>query len=147
MSEVLGIGVDMVRVDRLRAILEGDDYTGLVVRWFTPAERDYCLAKSDPAPHLAARFAAKEAFLKALGYGLGPGIVLTEIGVVNGPTGKPSLELAGATARLFASQGGERAHLSLSHDGNYAQAMVVLSCRGPGGDGDVRVPPVRSGRR
>jgi len=123
--EVVGIGVDLVHVERFRDVVDRRDRT-LLDRWFTAAELAYSFAMADPAAHLAARFAAKEAFLKALGCGLSRDVSLAEIGVVRDDAGKPSLELNGATGRFFAERGAGRTELSLSHDGDYAVAMVVL---------------------
>ncbi len=80
----------------------------------------------DPSPHLAARFAAKEAFLKALGTGLRDGLSWQQIGVVRDQLGCPSLDLSGRAAELLAARGASRAHLSFSHDGDYAVATVIL---------------------
>ena len=125
MMAVLGIGVDLTRIERFQRFLDRQRHA-LIERLFTAQERDYALSKRHPAPHLAARFAAKEAFLKALGTGLRLGISWQEIAVVNDQLGCPSLQLSGRAAELLEQRGGRRTHLSYSHDGLYAVATVVL---------------------
>ncbi len=125
MSPLAGIGTDLCRSSRFEKYLEaGKD--GVLVRLFTPGEREYALAKRYPAPHLAARFAAKEAFLKALGLGLRDGISWQDVEVVRNDLGAPSLQLSGRAAEITRQRGIGRIHLSYSHDGDYAMATVVL---------------------
>jgi holo-[acyl-carrier protein] synthase len=121
---VAGVGIDLARISRFRVLTEGRP--AVVERIFTAAERAYALARKDPAPHLAARFAAKEAFLKALGLGLRLGIAWHDMEVTRDPLGKPSLQLSGRAAAIFAERGLAGLHLSYSHDGDYAVATVVL---------------------
>lgn len=122
---VAGVGTDLARISRFKRLLEeGKD--GVVRRLFSEAERAYSLEKKDPSPHLAARFAAKEAFLKALGLGLRHGLSWQDIEVVRDDLGKPSLALAGEAARICRERGISAVHLSYSHEGDYAQAMVIL---------------------
>lgn len=125
MPGISGLGNDLVRIGRFRAFLQ-DGKAALLERLFTEEERQYCLSKKDPAPHLAARFAAKEAFLKALGTGLRHGIGWHDMAVVREASGKPGLILRGEAARRFDGDGHARLMLSLSHDGDYAMATVVL---------------------
>jgi holo-[acyl-carrier protein] synthase len=125
MAPVAGLGVDLVRIERFRRLLDEHKET-VIQRLFTVAEQAYAVRKVDPAPFLAARFAAKEAFLKALSLGLRQGLSWREIEVVKDGAGKPLLELQGRTAEVFAERGGGTLHLSLSHDGDYAVASVVL---------------------
>lgn len=120
-----GVGVDVARVGRFRRLLD-EGKAAVIERIFTPQEQSYALAKKDPAPHLAARFAAKEAFLKALGLGLRQGMAWRELEVTRDPLGKPSLELSGRAAEIFRERGLTRLHLSYSHDGDYAFATVIL---------------------
>jgi len=122
---VAGLGVDMTRIERFRRLLT-EEKKGVVERLFTPGERAYSLAKRDPAPHLAARFAAKEAFLKALGLGLRQGIRWQQMEVVRDELGKPSLQLSGRAAEVFGERRLTRLLLSYSHDGDYAFATVIL---------------------
>ncbi len=120
-----GLGTDLVRVERFRRfVLEGK--AALLERLFTEGERRYCLAKRDPAPFLAARFAAKEAFLKALGLGLRDGISWQDMDVVRDNLGKPSFALTGRAQAICNERGIDAVYLSYSHDGDYATAIVVL---------------------
>ncbi|MBN1140742.1 MAG: holo-ACP synthase [Deltaproteobacteria bacterium] len=123
-----GLGTDLVRVARFRRFLE-EGKENLLARLFTPAERDYAMTKRDPAPHLAARFAAKESFSKALGTGFREGLSWREIEVVHDPLGKPELVLSGRAAEMFEERGLSSLQLSLSHDGEYALAVVVAERR------------------
>jgi len=121
---ILGIGVDIAQIERMRALLErhGDR---VLARILTDGERAYCAAKADAAPHVAARFAAKEATAKAFGTGISRGVAWKDI-EVRRDGGAPRIELAGGAARVAADLGVTRIHLSLSHDGGAAVAMVVL---------------------
>jgi holo-[acyl-carrier protein] synthase len=121
---VTGVGIDVVRVERFRRFLQ-EEKTALLKRLFTPAEQDYARSKRDPAPHLAARFAAKESFSKAMGTGFREGLSWKEIEVVHDPLGKPELVLTGRAAEMVRERGISSLQLSLSHDGDYATAVVV----------------------
>jgi len=89
-------------------------------------ERAYCKTHRDPLPHLAARFAAKEATSKALGTGMSQGVGWKDIEVLQ-PGGRvPELRFSGAALERFQSMGCARSHLTLSHDGGIAIACVVL---------------------
>jgi holo-[acyl-carrier protein] synthase len=120
-----GLGVDVARIGRFRQMIEAGK-GAVIERLFTAGEREYALAKKDPAPHLAARFAAKEAYLKALGTGLRQGMSWQEIEVLRGDLGQPSLRLSGRAAEIFRERGLTGVHLSYSHDGDYAFATVIL---------------------
>ena len=118
---ILGIGTDLVENQRLRAWL---NQPRLLAKYFTSNEMSDISSSTDPAASLAARFAAKEAFGKALGTGL-HGFLLKEIETLRGSGGKPELVLTGA-ARAALDARGARAHLSLSHEAAYSLAFVVL---------------------
>lgn len=122
---IIGIGIDTVEVARFQRFLD-DDNQRLLDRLFSPREQACCRQKKQASACYAARFAAKEAYLKALGIGLRDGITWTEIEVVNDNLGKPDLCLTGTALNLFEARGGSRTHLSLSHDGGHAVAMVIL---------------------
>ncbi len=122
---IYGIGTDIVAVARFQRFLD-DGKTTLLERLFSPRERDVCSARKDAASCLAARFAAKEAFLKALGTGLSNRISWHDMEVRNEPSGKPELLVTGRANELLLENGVERVFLSLSHDGGHAVAMVVL---------------------
>jgi holo-[acyl-carrier protein] synthase len=122
---IAGIGVDLSQVSRFRRFLEKGT-GGVIDRVFTAGEKAYCLSQRDPAPHLAARFATKEAFLKALGLGLREGISWQDMDVVRDDLGKPSLVLSGRAAVICGERGIAAVHLSYSHDGDYATATIIL---------------------
>lgn len=122
---IIGIGCDLFEVRRMEETLRLPD-GGAVNGVFTPAEAAYCESKRYPARHFAARFAAKEAFLKALGTGLRGEMSWQEIEITNDSGGKPSIRLTGETAETAARQGVKRIHVSLSHTAEHAAAQVVL---------------------
>jgi holo-[acyl-carrier protein] synthase len=137
---VRGVGVDLVHLPRLRQVVERWQERFLH-RVFTDAELAYCRARRDPIPHLGARFAAKEAALKALGTGLRLGIRWRELEVRREPGRAPVLVLTGRSREICRARGwSDRLLLALSHDGEYAlaQALVVAEeapGATPGGDG------------
>lgn len=122
---IRGLGVDLARISRFSRLLEKEK-RAVLERLFTPQELEYALSMRNPAPHLAARFAAKEAFLKALGLGLRQGLSWQQIEIVKDQLGKPSLQLSGTAADFMQKLGASAAHLSYSHDGDYATATVIL---------------------
>ncbi len=122
---IFGTGIDIVDISRFERFVRENNMP-LFERLFTAQELAYCLARKRSAQHYALRFAAKEAFLKALGTGLRDGISWHDMEVVNDPLGKPDLNLHGRAAQLFRQHGLARTFLSLSHDGNYAVASVIL---------------------
>ncbi len=133
---VAGIGIDAVDIDRFRRVLARRP--GVAERMFTAAERAYAADSADPAPHLAARFAAKEAVMKALGTGIG-GFALRDVEVVReagtgAGRGAPSLRLADRAAALAQDRGVSRWHVSMTHTDALALA-VVLAEAGPSGAG------------
>ncbi len=120
---IRGIGVDVVQVDRLRRWLDDES---LLKRYFSVQERDAIYQRRDGAAlSLAARFAAKEAFAKALGTGF-RGFGLRDVWVVNDPLGKPELHVTGAAQLALTRIGGTRLWLSLTHEQQHAIAMVVI---------------------
>ncbi|HIJ87958.1 MAG TPA: holo-[acyl-carrier-protein] synthase [Desulfuromonadales bacterium] len=122
---IYGIGTDIVAVVRFQRFIDSGNIA-IMARLFTPAERSCCEQRKDAASCLAARFAAKEAFLKALGTGLRDGLSWLDMEVSNDAAGKPELNLSGTAAELFQVHELLRVHLSLSHDGGNAIAMVVV---------------------
>ena len=130
--QMAGIGIDAVDIDRFRRVL--GRRPSLADRVFTEAERSDAADRGDPAQHLAARFAAKEAVMKALGTGIG-GFALQDVEVVRGTEpgarrGAPSLRLSARAAALAAERGVRRWHVSLTHTSQLAMA-VVLAESGP----------------
>jgi holo-[acyl-carrier protein] synthase len=125
---ILGVGNDILEVARIQRELEQDE-PNLRDRLFSPAEIAYCEGKRHPAQHYAARFAAKEAFLKALNTGLRNGLTWKDVEVHHGAGGAPELVLSGAARELAEQRGIERTFLSLSHTSSLAMASVVLEGR------------------
>jgi holo-[acyl-carrier protein] synthase len=93
---------------------------------FSKNEIDYCETKSDKFVHYAARFAAKEAFFKAMGTGWAEGTAFNEVEITNNDAGKPELSLLGATRKSLVAQGIIRISLSLSHLKTIASAVVII---------------------
>lgn len=122
---IYGIGTDIVAVDRFQRFVN-ENNTALFNRIFTLREQALCEKRKDRASCLAVRFAAKEAFLKALGLGLRDGISWQDMEITLTDLGKPELLLTGRAQEIFAAQGLVNSFLSLSHDGGNAIAMVVL---------------------
>lgn len=119
---VRGIGVDIIEIERVkRALLRRP---GLEKRLYTASEIAYCRQKADPYPSLAARFAAKEAVLKALGTGL-RGCGWQEISVEVNSLGVPEIRLSGKAAGKAEALGISKIFLSLSHSKDYAVAYVL----------------------
>jgi holo-[acyl-carrier protein] synthase len=120
---IKGTGVDIVDIERIRNWLNKEI---LLMRYFSREEIDYIQSKGkNAAASLAARFAAKEAFGKALGTGL-KGIALKDIEVVLDPRGKPDLLLRGSASRALEYNGGGVVFLSLSHDSTLSIAQVII---------------------
>jgi holo-[acyl-carrier protein] synthase len=122
---VKGVGIDVVKVERITESLErfGERFER---RIFTEDELAYCRGHKDPLPHLAARFAAKEALSKAIGTGLSNGVGWKQVEVVQPGGRKPVLRLSGRALEIFEEQGCTASHLSLTHDGGLAIACVVI---------------------
>lgn len=119
---MIGIGIDAVDVERFRSTLARRP--ALRTRLFTPAELDDVAARADPVPSLAARFAAREAVMKALGVGLGA-FGFHDVRVARAASGRPSLVVSGAAAALAAERGVVAWHLSLTHTDRLAIASVL----------------------
>lgn len=122
---IVGVGIDQVEVERMDGVLRRHPERA-ARRLFTAGERDLCGARSHPAECYAARFAAKEALFKALGTGWTRGLRWRDIEVVTDGEGCPELRLRGRAAELMEERGASRVHVSFSHDGGLAVAMVVL---------------------
>jgi holo-[acyl-carrier protein] synthase len=129
---ILGIGSDLTDIRRIEATLarHGERFLN---RCFTKVERRKALRRSIAGPTLARRFAAKEACAKALGTGLRGGVFWRDMGVVNLPSGQPTMRLTGGAAERLKSitPDGLAAfiHLSMTDDPPYAQAFVVIEAR------------------
>ena len=112
---VLGVGIDIIEVERVRKLAE--KHPRFLERIFTPREIDYCLQKKNKYQHLAARFAAKEAFFKAVG----KRVNWRDVELFNLPSGKPKLEIKSKENFSFRDT-----HVSISHLKDYAVSSVVL---------------------
>jgi holo-[acyl-carrier protein] synthase len=126
MERILGIGVDLVKIDRIEGILErhGERF---LKRVFDQEEIAYAQRRKRPAIHLACRFAAKEAISKAFGTGFNGEFGFSEIAVHNNNAGKPKIALSGKAKQKADQLGVSSIHLSLSHDTDYAIAQAVLT--------------------
>ena len=122
---ILGTGVDLAEVARIRASIEryGERFTK---RIFTPTEAAYAERKANKYERYAARFAAKEAGMKAIGTGWSGGITWRDLEVTNLPSGRPTLTLHGVALEVATRLGVQTIHLSLTHTSAQALAWVVL---------------------
>lgn len=126
---IVGLGLDLVEVARVRKLRErrGESF---LRRVFTDDEARACLERADPDSPLAARFAAKEAGMKALGTGWAQGVGWRDVEVVSAPGTAPRLRFHGEAAARAAALGVAAVHLSLTHDAGAAAAVVVLEGTG-----------------
>lgn len=122
---VLGTGLDLVDVERFRKFVERRGERALQ-RLFTPGELSYCKRFTDPTQALAARFAAKEAFFKALGTGMGPAGGWHDVEVIRLASGQPRLQLHGLAAERAREMQVRTIHVTLSHTEGTAGAVVIL---------------------
>jgi holo-[acyl-carrier protein] synthase len=125
MDMVFGLGVDLVetkRIEKSIARLGGR----FLKRLYSESEIAYCQQKLQPSMHFAACFAVKEAFLKALGVGLGAGFDLSEIETIHNAQGKPSIRLSGKAEQTLLGLGVSNTLVSISHCEEYATAVVIL---------------------
>ncbi len=122
---ILSIGVDIIEVYRIRETIARTPR--FVERVFTPGEREYCDNKGVAAAQsYAARFAAKEAFLKAIKTGWRGKITWHDIEVVSDLEGVPDLSIRGEAAEILRQRGGGRVHISISHTTDHAVAQVII---------------------
>jgi len=123
----VGVGVDLVEVERARAMI-ADKGAHVFERLLTPSEAEYCRSRPDPAEHVAVRLAAKEAVYKALqGSDAARGIGWRDIEVTRASDGRPDVELTGLAASRARELKVRRVLLSLSHTHQAAVAIAVLS--------------------
>ncbi len=121
---IRGIGTDFIETQRIRNSLR-KNADRFIKRILTQAEQAYVAEKIDPAPYVAARFAAKEAILKALGTGLAKGINWTDMEILRDGSGAPSVKLSGQAKTIAQEKGIKTIHISLSHTQNAALAFAV----------------------
>jgi holo-[acyl-carrier protein] synthase len=122
---ILGVGTDLAEVERIGKSVErfGERF---LKRVFTVQERAYAMTKANWAERLAARFAAKEAGMKAIGTGLSRGVSWQHLEVVNEPSGRPTLRLYGAALAVANALGVKRTSISITHTKGMAFAVVIL---------------------
>lgn len=123
---IVGTGVDLCEVDRIRKAVEAAHGERLVERVFTAREIAYARRKANPYERFAARFAAKEAGMKALGTGWRNGIAWQDFEVVNEASGRPTLLLHGRAAEIAAERKVRAIALSITHTAAQAMAVVIL---------------------
>ena len=121
---IAGLGIDIIEVERVATRISNE--AGFRELVFSKKEIDYCETKTDKFVRYAARFAAKEAFFKALGTGWAEGTAFNEVEITNDDAGKPELSLLGTTRKSLAAQGIIRISLSLSHLKTIASAVVII---------------------
>jgi holo-[acyl-carrier protein] synthase len=122
---ILGTGIDLIEVARIASSFErfGERFVNRVL---LPAEIAYCLSHKNPAPFLAARFAAKEAISKAFGTGIGAQLGWQDMEIRRKESGEPFVVLHGKGADLFKARAAQRLLISLTHTENYAAATAIL---------------------
>lgn len=122
---ILGIGIDLVEIARVEQVLARHGGRAHE-RLFTASEIAYCNSAGRPGQSYAARFAAKEAFFKAVRSGWGQGVAWTDVEVISAPSGAPELRLHGGAKRRAEALGARLLHLSLTHSHEVAAAFLVL---------------------
>ena len=122
---IVGTGIDIAEVPRIESSIArfGDRF---LQRVFTKAEREYCESKANRVERYAARFAAKEAAMKAIGTGWNHGVTWRDVEVCRQPGGRPTIAFHGKAAEFAAKLGAVHIALSLSHTAEYAIAQVIL---------------------
>ncbi len=122
---ILGIGIDIIEVERIRASLErfGERFGQRIL---LPAEMEYCLSHKHPAPFVAARFAAKEAISKAFGTGIGAQLGWQDMEIAHKDSGEPFVILHGKGEKLFQSRKAKQLLVSISHTEQYAAVVAIL---------------------
>ena len=122
---ILGLGTDIVEVARIKALHEkwGEDFLNRIL---LPDEIAYCRSHRDAAPHVAARFAAKEAIAKAFGTGIGSDLGWRDMEIIRDEKGRPHVRLHGSGAELLTARGAKAIHITLSHTHANATATAIL---------------------
>jgi holo-[acyl-carrier protein] synthase len=122
---IKGIGIDAIELERIDGVYQRYD-SRFLDRVFSPEEKAYALRYKDPIPRLAARFAAKEACMKALGTGWNVGVRWKDIVVVNDQMGAPEMRLFGRAKEIFEKLSADHIHLSITHSREHATAVVII---------------------
>ncbi|MDI6783149.1 MAG: holo-ACP synthase [bacterium] len=135
---VIGVGIDIISTERIKNALNryGDRF---IKRIYCPGEIEYCGSRKEPHLHYAARFAAKEALVKALGTGFRFGIKHTEIETKLNELGKPELTLHNTTFAISRQKGITRLSISLSHNDEQATAIVIAETNPPAQSPSLRI--------
>lgn len=121
---IKGTGADIIAIDRIKKAITKDQF--FTKKIFSQEEAEYCNSKLKGEIHFAGRFAAKEAFFKALGTGYRDGMKWTEINVINDELGKPEIRISGKTLEVFKEKGMSVINLSISHTKEFAVAFVII---------------------
>jgi len=121
---ICGTGIDIIEVKRIQTVMERD--IGFRNKIFTPSEIQYCESMKNKYQHYAARFSAKEAFMKALGTGWRFGIRFADIEIFHDDLGKPFIRGYGKAKELLINEGISKIHVSLSHLKEMATAIVII---------------------
>ena len=122
---IFGHGIDIVAIERIKETIEASD--SFKTRVFTDKEIDYCQSKKNKFQSFAGRFAAKEAFIKALGTGFADGISWKDIEILNNELGKPHIELHNEAKNIFLHKKMSDILVSISHEKEYAIASVIIN--------------------
>jgi holo-[acyl-carrier protein] synthase len=120
---IVGIGIDLVSISRIAEKIKSQAFTEKI---FSQGEIVYCNASAKKEQHYAARFAAKEAFLKAIGKGLQASFYLKDIELAKEESEKPIISLNGEFEQMRIKEGWQSVHVSLSHEGDNAIAIVII---------------------
>jgi holo-[acyl-carrier protein] synthase len=139
------VGTDIVAVPRIEALIRASG-ASFLNRWFTAREIDYCSGKAVPSRHFAARFAAKEAVLKALPVEWDGPLPWRSIEIVSGPRGAPSVRLCDALLAAATSAGVGEISVSLSHCDEYATATALVAATPASAPGQEGVPGAEDAR-
>lgn len=120
---IRGIGIDITETQKIAESLKSEAFQRKV---FTPAEQNACKKIKNSAECLAGKFSAKEAFMKALGAGIRQEVWFTQIEVLNDESGRPYINVSGEAWKQFEARGAKQVHVSISHSGGVAVAVVIL---------------------
>lgn len=123
---ILGVGIDLISIKKIAESVKSESFRRKV---FTPAEIESCETVANSAEHYAGKFAAKEAFMKAIGRGIRQEVWFSQIEVLNDKTGAPCIQVSGQAKRRVSTLGVERAHVSIAHTQGMAVAVVVLEAK------------------
>lgn len=120
---ILGIGIDIVEIQKIEESTQSEAFQRRV---FTFEEVKSVECYKDKAEHFAGKFAVKEAFMKAIGAGIRQEVWFTQIEVLNDESGRPQVKVSGEAGKRLDESGAKRIHVSISHSGDLAVALVIL---------------------